>query len=224
MLQFTLSLFLSLLLLLVLLTCFHPSSTSVSAVSLSLSLSQYFSTVLLCEYVSLRRSLFLFPFQFFLLHASPSSFFFFVISYVPTSEFSRFLFVCVPFCQFFVCFVSISYICLLAKFIRFSFRFLFSMFSAFPLDSLLRFLSCYFFFSLLYNALTHSLCLRLSQVNLFIIKFTAHTVSLFSVCFSIWEHFRQSGKQILTHTLTLYFHVFFFTVSLTHTHNSNATR
>lgn len=94
MLQFTLS-FLSLLLLLVLLACFfHRSSTSVSAFPLALSLSQYFSTVLLCEYVSLRRSL-LAPFQFFLFHASPSSFFTFVISYVPTSEFSRFLFVCV---------------------------------------------------------------------------------------------------------------------------------
>lgn len=112
---------------------------------------------------------------------------------------------CVSFASFFVLFVSISYICLLAKFIRFSASVFSSSlsnshFALFPLlidFSFLRFISL---------STLHAVAL---------IIFTFHTVSFhhsFSLAL-IWELFRQSGKLVIAGFLThnharIFFHPF----------------
>lgn len=138
---------------------------------------------------------------------------YFICSYVRVFAF----FVCV--CSFllvFVClFVSISYICLLAKFIRFSFRFLFSMFSAFPLDSPHWFLSCYFFFATLQR--THTLALSPSLSSKFIHNkvYRSHCFSLFSLLLNLGTFPSVRKVDSHAHTHSLFSRVF---VLLSHSH------
>lgn len=129
-------------------------------------------------------------------------------------------------CSFFASFclfVSISYICLLAKFIRFSFRFLFSMFAS-PLDSLISPLLLFFRYSTTHS---HNRSLSPSRSSKFIHNkvYRPHCFSLFSLLLNLGTF--PSVRKVDSHALTLT--LFFFTilisaVSLTHTHNSNATR
>lgn len=214
MLQFTLS-FLSLLLLLVLLACFF---TVLRLPFPHFLLPCHFHSILAPFYcvnmfLSVARSFFRFNSFSFTLLLRVSSLLLFHMFLRPS-----FRVFCLCVCSFFASFclfVSISYICLLAKFIRFSFRFLFSMFAS-PLDSLISPLLLFFRYSTTHS---HNRSLSPSRSSKFIHNkvYRPHCFSLFSLLLNLGTF--PSVRKVDSHalTLTLYFHVFNF-CCLTHTY------
>lgn len=154
-----------------------------SLFSFSSGHSQQFSTVLLCLNMFLLSPSFPFTLSNFL----PFYYFHFIVSYVRV--FAFICFVC-SFCQFFVClFVSISYICLLAKFIRFS-------------SSVFTF---FFFFSF-HLSLSFHLILLLSFNSTFILFFSLST--LLSQSHSFFSFLTTSLPSKFIHNKLYPFHTY----------------